>query len=126
MLEDSTPFKLNTNSEATCSDNKHPDANHTHQAATYFANPMVPKDIPIARLSVNDLVATPLITPLEQNDKEMPKTRRSQSVGQFPNTPTKHKVGNGNSKSLPPSRHKRPLPRIWSGSHQKEERTVVF
>ena len=111
MLEDSTPFKLNTNSEATCSDNKQPDANHTHQAATYFVNPTVPKDIPVARLSVNGLVATPLITPLEQNDKEMPKTRRSQSVGQFPNTPTKHKVGNGNSKSLPPSRHKSSPPK---------------
>ena len=36
----------------------------------------------------------------------MPKTRRSKSVGQFPNTPSKHKVGNGNSKSLPPSKHK--------------------
>ena len=64
-----------------------------------------------ARPGVNNLVGTSLITPLEQNDKEMPKTRRSKSVGQFPSTPSKHKVGNGNSKSLPPSRHKSSPPK---------------
>ena len=36
----------------------------------------------------------------------MPKARRSQSVGQFPSTPNKQKVGGGNSKSCPPGRHK--------------------
>ena len=125
MLEDSPPPKLNARSQANCSDDKQSDANCTHQVATYFANPAAPNEILTARPSVNSLVGTSLITPLEQNDKEMPKTRRSKSVGQFPSTPSKHKVGNGNSKSLPPSRHKSSLPKIWSGSHQKEERIVV-
>ena len=43
---------------------------------------------------------------MEQNDKGMPKARRSQSVGQFPTTPNRQKVGQGNSKSCPPGRHK--------------------
>ena len=48
---------------------------------------------------------------IEQNDKGMPKARRSQSVGQFPSTPNKHKVGHGNSKSCPPGRHKSSPPK---------------
>ena len=111
MLENSPPPKLNASSQFNCSDDKQSDANCTHQVATYFANPTVPNEILAARPSVNSFVGTPLITPLEQNDKEMPKTRRSQSVGQFPSTPNKHKVGNGNSKSLPPSRHKSSPPK---------------
>ena len=43
---------------------------------------------------------------MEQNDKGMPKARRFQSVGQFPTTPNRQKVGQGNSKSCPPGRHK--------------------
>ena len=34
------------------------------------------------------------------------QARRFQSLRQFPSTPSKHKVGNGNSKSLPPGKHK--------------------
>ena len=63
-------------------------------------------EILAARPSVNSFNGTPLSTPFEQNDKDMPKARRSQSVGQFPSTPNKHKVGNGNSKSCPPGRQK--------------------
>ena len=111
MREDSPPPKLNARSQANVSDDKQSDANSTHQVATYFANPAAPNEILTARPSVNSLLGTSLITPLEQNDKEMPKKRRSQSVGQFPSTPSKHKVGNGNSKSLPPSRHKSSPPK---------------
>ena len=52
-----------------------------------------------------------MITPLEPDDKEMPKARRSKSVGQFPSTPSKHKGTNGNSKSLPPNRHRASPPK---------------
>ena len=110
MREDLPPSQLNARSQANVSDDKQADANSTHQVDTYFANPAAPYDVTV-RPGVNSLVGTSLITPLEQNDKEMPKTRRSQSVGQFPSTPSKHKFGNGNSKSLPPSRHKSSPPK---------------
>ena len=73
---------------------------------TTGANPTTPNEALTAKPSVYNLGRTPLITPLDHDDKDMPKTRRSKSVGQFPSTPSKHKVGNGNSKSLPPSKHK--------------------
>ena len=75
---------------------KQSDVNGTRQVATYFANSTVPNEILAARPSVNSFEGTPLSTPFEQNDKDMPKdmpkARRSQSVGQFPSTPNKHKV----------------------------------
>ena len=43
--------------------------------------------------------------------RKCPKRGGLKSVGQFPSTPSKHKVGNGNSKSLPPSRHKSSPPK---------------
>ena len=111
MQENSPPPKLNASSQVNGSDNKQSDANCTHQVATYVANLTVPNESLAARPSVNSFVGTPLITPFDQNEKEVPKTRRSQSVGQFPSTPNKHKVGNGNSKSLPPGRHKSSPPK---------------
>ena len=110
MRENLPPSQLNARSQANVSDDKQADANNTHQVATYSANPAAPYNVTV-RPGVNSLVGTSLITPLEQNDMEMPKTRRSQSVGQFPSTPSKHKFGNGNSKSLPPSRHKSSPPK---------------
>ena len=106
MLGDSPPPKLNARSRANVSDEKQTDANCTHHVATYFANPAILNETLTAKPSAHNLGGTPLITPFEQDDKEMPKTRRSKSVGQFPSTPSKHKVGNGNNKSLPPSKHK--------------------
>ena len=82
------------------------DANCVHHVATYFANPAILNDTLTAKPSAHNVGRTHLITPFEQDDKEIPKARRSKSVGQFPSTPSKHKVGNGNSKSLPPSKHK--------------------
>ena len=106
MLGDSLPPKQNARSQVNVSENKQTDANCTHHVATYCANPTTPNEALTAKPSVYNLERTPLITPLDQYDKDMPKTRRSKSVGQFPSTPSKHKVGNGNSKSLPPSKHK--------------------
>ena len=110
MREDLPPSQLNVRPQANFSDDKQADANSSHQVDMYFANPAALCDV-TDRPGVNSLVGTSLITPLEQNHKEMPKTRRSQSVGQFPSTPSKHKSGNGNSKSLPPSRHKSSPPK---------------
>ena len=90
-------------------DNKQSDALNTHgvsKVSTYFPNPTVSSENPAARPCFISIEGTSLGSPFEQNDKEMPKARRSQSVGQFPSTPNKHKVGNGNSKSCPPGRHK--------------------
>ena len=106
MQENSPPSKPNICSQVNSFDNKQPDTNCTHQGATYVANSAVPNEILAVGPCVNSVEGTSLITPFEQNDKEVPKTRRSQSVGQFPSTPNKHKFGNGNSKSLPPGRHK--------------------
>ena len=99
MQENSPPPKPNVSSQGNGSDNKQFDANDTHQVATYVANSTVQNEILAARPSVSSFVEIPLSTPFEENDKEMPKARRSQSVGQFPSTPNKHKVSNGNSKS---------------------------
>ena len=106
MLEDSSLPEWNTRLKANFSDEKQADANCVHHVATYFANPTILNETLTAKPSAHNLGRTHLITPLEQDDKEMPKARRSKSVGQFPSTPSKHKVGNGNSKSLPPSKHK--------------------
>ena len=106
MLEDSSLPEWNTRVKANFSDEKQADANCVHHVATYFANPTILNETLTAKPSAHNLGKTHLITPLEQDDKEMPKARRSKSVGQFPSTPSKHKVGNGNSKSLPPSKHK--------------------
>ena len=73
---------------------------------TYFPPSTVPNEILAERPTVNSLEGTPLSGLLEQNDKGMPKARRSQSVGQSPSTPNKHKIGHGNSKSCPPGRPK--------------------
>ena len=110
MLEDSSGTRQITEWDnrlkANLSDVKQADANCGHQVATYFDNPTILNETLTAKPSEHNLGRTHLITPFEQDDKEMPKARRSQSVGQFPSTPSKHKVGNGNSKSLPPSKHK--------------------
>ena len=98
--------KLKVRSVASGADDKRTDAEGTHHVDTYFANPDISNQTSTAKPGVYNRGGTPLITPLEQDDKEMLKTRRSKSVGQFPSTPNKHKFGNGNSKSLPPSRHK--------------------
>ena len=87
MLEDSPPPKMNARSQANVSDDKQLDTNGTHHVATYFANPAVPNEALTAKPSVHSVGRTPLITPFEYDDKEMPKTRRSKSVGQFPSTP---------------------------------------
>ena len=92
MREDLPPSQLNVRSQANVSDDKQADANISHQVDMYFANPAALCD-GTDRPGINSLVGTSLITPLEPNDKEMPKTRRSQSVGQFPSTPSKHKSG---------------------------------
>ena len=88
MIENKFPQrkKSTTNPTKQTTKTTHTDANSTHQVATYFANPAASYENVTARPGVNSLVGTSLITPLEQNDKEMPKTRRSQSVGQFPST----------------------------------------
>ena len=106
MLEDSSRPEWDNRLKANLSDVKQADANCGHHVATYFDNPTILNETLTAKPSAHNLGSTHLITPLEQDDKEMPKARRSQSVGQFPSTPNKHKVGNGNSKSLPPSKHK--------------------
>ena len=111
MQENSPPPKLNVSSQGNGSDNKQFDANDTHQVATYVANSTVQNEILAARPSVSSFVEIPLSAPFEENVKEMSKARRSQSVGQFPSTPNKHKVSNGNSKSCPPGKHKSPPPK---------------
>ena len=111
IQENSPPSKPNICSQVNSFDNKQPDTNCTHQGATYVANSVVPNGILAVGPCVNSFEGTSLITPFEQKDKEVPKTRRSQSVGQFPSTPNKHKFGNGNSKSLPPGRHKSSPPK---------------
>ena len=125
MQENFPPPKPKVSSQGNGSDNKQFDANDTHQVATYVANSTVQNEILTVRPSVSSFVEIPLSTPFEENDKEMPKARRSQSVGQFPSTPNKHKVSNGNSKSCPQASISRPLLKIWLESHQKEERIVV-
>ena len=111
MQENSPPPKPNASSQVNSSDNKQFDANGTHQVATYVANSTVQNEILAARPSVSRFEGIPLSTPFEENDKEVPKARRSQSVGQFPSTPNKHKVGNVNSKSCPPGKHKSSPPK---------------
>ena len=112
MQENSSPPKPNVSSQVNSSDNKQFDANGTHQVATYYvANSTGQNEILAARPSVSSFGGIPLSTPFEQNDKEVPKARRSKSVGQFPSTPNKHKVGNGNCKSCPPGRHKSSPPK---------------
>ena len=110
MLEDSSGTRQITEWDnrlkANLADVKQADANGGHQVATYFDNPTTLNETLTAKPSEHNLGRTHLITPFEQDDKEMPKARRSQSVGQFPSTPSKHKAGNGNSKSLPPGKHK--------------------
>ena len=110
MLEDSSGTRQITEWDnrlkANLADVKQADANGGHQVATYFDNPATLNETLTVKPSEHNLGRTHLITPFEQDDKEMPKARRSQSVGQFPSTPSKHKVGNGNSKSLPPGKHK--------------------
>ena len=109
-IQENSPLpQMNAGSQVDSQDNKQTDALNTHGAskvATYFPNSTVPSEILAARPCFIGFEGTSPSAPFEQNDKEMPKARRSQSVGQFPSTPNKHKVGNGNSKSCPPGRHK--------------------
>ena len=111
ILENSSPPKLNARPSANVFDDKQGDAKCTQHVATYVANPAAPFESVTAKPGFHNLGGVPLITPLEHDDKEMPKTRRSKSVGQFPSTPSKHKGTNGNSKSLPPSRHRASPPK---------------
>ena len=111
IQENSPPPQPNAGSQGNSQVNKQSDEFRTHKVATYFPHSTVPNEILAARPSGNSFEGTPLSTPFEQNDKDMPKARRSQSVGQFPSTPNKHKVGHGNSKSCPPGRHKSSPPK---------------
>ena len=111
IQENSPPPQPNAVPSGNSQVNKQSDELGTHKVATYFPHSTVPNEILAARPSGNSFEGTPLSTPFEQNDKDMPKARRSQSVGQFPSTPNKHKVGHGNSKSCPPGRHKSSPPK---------------
>ena len=115
MQKNFPPPPLNAGLQATSQGHKHSDAKGNRQVATYFANSTASNEILVAKPSVNIFEGTSLSAPFEQIDKDMPKVmpkaRRSESVGQFPSTPNKHKFGNGNSKSLPPGRHKSSPPK---------------
>ena len=111
IQENSPPPQLNAGSQLNNQVNKQSDELGTQKVDTYFPHSTVPNGILAERPSVNSFEGTPLSSLIEQNDKGMPKARRSQSVGQFPSTPNKHKVGHGNSKSCPPGRHKSSPPK---------------
>ena len=109
--ENSSPPDLNARPSANVIDDKQGDAKCFQPFATYVSNPAAPLESVTAKTGLHSLGGIPLITPLEPDDKEMPKARRSKSVGQFPSTPSKHKGTNGNSKSLPPNRHRASPPK---------------
>ena len=111
IQENSPPPQPNAGSQLNSQVNKQSDELGTQKVATYFPHSTVPNEILAERPSVNSFEGTPLSSLIEQNDKGMPKARRSQSVGQFPSTPNKHKVGHGNSKSCPPGRRKSSPPK---------------
>ena len=105
-IQESLPPQLNTGSRLNDQVLNQADGVSAQKVDTYFPPSTVPNEILTERPTVNGLEGTPLSGLLVQNDKGMPKARRSQSVGQSPSTPNKHKVGHGNSKSCPPGRHK--------------------
>ena len=109
--ENSSPLDLNARPSANVIDDKQGDAKCFQPFTTYVSNPATPLESVTAKTGLHSLGGIPLITPLEPDDKEMPKARRSKSVGQFPSTPSKHKGTNGNSKSLPPNRHRASPPK---------------
>ena len=104
--ENSPPSHLNAGSQVSSQVIKQSDELGIQRVATYFPHSTVSNEILAERPRVNSLEGTPLGSLVEQNDKVMLKARRSHSVGQFPSTPNKQKVGHGNSKPCPPGRHK--------------------
>ena len=114
---------LNVRPSANVIDDKQEDAKCFQPFTAYVSNPATPLESVTAKTGLHSLRGIPLITPLEPDDKEMPKARRSKSIGQFPSTSSKHKGTNGNSKFLPPNRHIGT--ETWLESLQKEEGTVV-
>ena len=98
--------KLNAETQESSLVPKQPDEGGFQSVATYLPHSTVSNEILVERPRVNSFEGTPLGSLIEQNDKGMPTARRSQTVGQFPNTPNKQKVSQGNSKSCPPCRHK--------------------
>ena len=104
--ENPSSSKLNAGTQVSSLAIEQPDEGGVQSVDTYLPHSTIPKEILAERPRVNSFEGTPLGSLMEQNDKGMPKARRSQSVGQFPSTPNRQKVGQGNSKSCPPGRHK--------------------
>ena len=114
--------KVNVGTYANSQVPEQPDEEGFHGVATYLPRSTIPKEILAERPSVNSFEGTPLGSLIEQNDKGLPKARRSQSVGQFPNTPNRQKVGQGNSKFCQQADTSRLPLKIWLRRHLKVER----
>ena len=76
MLEDSSDTRQitewNDQLKVNLADVKQADANGGHHVATYFDNPTTLNETLTVKPSEYNLERTHLITPFEQNDKEMP------------------------------------------------------
>ena len=107
ISENSSPRNLHVETQVgRCVNKKSEDNDGIQSDATYLPHSAVANEFLAERPMVNSFEGTSLCSCVEQNDRVMPKARRSQSVGQFPSTPNSKKGSQLHSKSCPPGRHK--------------------